>query len=178
MGCRHAVKSVASQYDNNSRLEEANEAVWTTRQQALASPPVWISEERRPQDYRTNLRSPRNHSESSRRRNYRDPAPALEEETCDYCQRHGHTKRECRRYNCLCLLCGSPDPFIRACLRIRSELYDAVPYEEKRPPLNVHTDFARHQHESTGSRRTNQRSSRLFEPRHEPLIARKPSGNE
>ena len=173
-----AVKSVASQYDTSSRLEEANEAVWTTRQQAPISPPVRISEERRPRDYRTILRSPRNHSEPSRRRNYRDPAPAVEEEECDYCQRHGHTKRECRRYNRLCLLCGSPDHFIRACPRIRSELYDAVPYQEKRPLRKTQADFARQQHEATGSRMSNRRPARSFEPRHEPLIVRKPSGNE
>jgi hypothetical protein len=71
------------------------------------SPPAWQS---------GRLHSARNNFESRR-------SPQLvgsqeivsESRTCYYCNRAGHVKADCRRFNGLCLVCGSPSHQISTC---------------------------------------------------------------
>ena len=86
------------------------------------------------------------------------------EDTCTYCERPGHTKRVCRRFNRLCLICGSPDHFIRECSEIRRDLYDSAPR-----PGNFR--------EYRSAQRSPNMAANTQEQRRTTSETRKPSGN-
>jgi hypothetical protein len=63
-----------------------------------------------------------------------------ESRTCYYCNRAGHVKADCRRFNGLCLVCGSPSHQISTCPQRRPFNYNANVTHDS-PTLNRKVTF-------------------------------------
>jgi hypothetical protein len=117
------ILSLASRQDAEDELTETScrgeeSEVWFNSQPRNVMPssqnpstPAWHS---------PLLSSARNNSESQSPQRVGSQEVVFESRTCHYCNRTGHVKADCRRFNGLCLVCGSPSHQISTCPQRRS----------------------------------------------------------